>query len=140
MSMIPCAECVHAVDRTKLGVTNQRALERWPWQCRRNAPRCDADSYTFWPIISATNAAIGCGEGKLKQDPWQPFATAPLSGVEIVVWREDAGVFTAVHQLRDAGDPDDDSDYMWFSRTGDDLSSDGLPTLWRPLPSPPTNK
>lgn len=70
---------------------------------------------------------------------WQPFATAPEDGTEIIVWREDAGVFTAKY-CPPSGialwEPADPEFYCWFA-DGEDLTGD-LPTLWRPLPPPPS--
>lgn len=70
---------------------------------------------------------------------WQPFDTAPEDGSEILVWREDAGVFTAEHRpsaCECCNWPETCGDELWFSAAGEDLTDD-LPTHWMPLPPPP---
>ncbi len=84
--------------------------------------------------LEAENAAL-----KARLDDWRSFTTAPEDGTEIIAWREDAGVF-AVKFYRsgptfDDGPPDL-YDCCWWA-DGEDLTGD-LPTLWRPLPSPPS--
>lgn len=72
---------------------------------------------------------------------WQDIATAPRDGTEILVYREDAGVFTAHYVEEDAhiSSPMNppEGDFYWFSTCGDDLTGD-MPTHWQPLPTPPT--
>lgn len=69
--------------------------------------------------------------------PWQPFATAPEDGTEIIVWREDSGVFTAKFYSADSVFDDVDlAENCWFAG-GEDLTFH-LPTLWMPLPPEPT--
>jgi hypothetical protein len=83
---------------------------------------------------------IAALEAQLKWK-WRLFKTAPKDGSSIVVWREDAGVFTAAF-LPSAGDPGEygipqyNGEECWFTPLGEDLSDD-LPTLWQPLPGPP---
>jgi len=83
--------------------------------------------------------AAGKAEGRREVD-WQPFETAPRDGTEILVYREDAGVFTAHYVEEDAHlssylNPPE-GDFYWFSATGEDLTND-MPTHWRPLPDGP---
>jgi hypothetical protein len=71
---------------------------------------------------------------------WQPFHTAPETGEVILVYRSDAGVFTAHYVEEDAHlssvmNPPE-GDFFWFSTSGEDLTDD-LPTHWMHLPSPP---
>jgi len=80
---------------------------------------------------------------QLITDPakWRPFNTAPETGNVILVYRPDAGVFTAHYveedaHLSNAMNPPE-GDFFWFSTSGEDLTDD-LPTHWMPLPSPPT--
>lgn len=71
---------------------------------------------------------------------WQTFETAPMNGDTVLVYREDAGVFTAHYVEEDAftatpmNPPE--GDCYWFSTNGEDLTSD-MPTHWMPLPTPP---
>jgi hypothetical protein len=67
---------------------------------------------------------------------WRPFDTAPKDRTEIIVWRKDAGTFTAIFCEPVSLDPVDEEDWCWFSVGGDDLTGD-LPTLWMPMPAPP---
>jgi len=79
---------------------------------------------------------------------WRPFDTAPQDGTEIIVYREDALVFTASfcesrseepaneHDRQWFGESTDEDGWCWFSACGDDLTGD-LPTLWMPMPAPP---
>ena len=63
---------------------------------------------------------------------WKHFDSAPKDGSEIIVFREDAGVFTASF-----GEDDDiTAGGCWFDSVGEDLTGD-LPTHWQPLPAPP---
>lgn len=62
---------------------------------------------------------------------WQPIETAPTDGRTILVYREDAGVFTALH-----GYGEDETEPCWFSTDGEDLTPD-MVTHWMPLPDPP---
>jgi hypothetical protein len=69
---------------------------------------------------------------------WRWFETAPKDGTEIIVYRVDAGVFTAAFippEMPHGFDADED-DWCWFSASGEDLTGD-LPTHWMPLPVPP---
>lgn len=77
------------------------------------------------------DAARAEADALRKQVPnWQPFNTAPESWVEILVWRNDAGTFTAFY---------DDEQGCWFSSFGEDLTGD-LPTLWTTIPTPPNDE
>jgi hypothetical protein len=67
---------------------------------------------------------------------WRPFDTAPKDRTEIIVWRKDAGTFTAIFCEPISDEPVDEEDWCWFSAGGDDLTGD-LPTLWMPMPAPP---
>jgi hypothetical protein len=79
---------------------------------------------------------------------WRPFDTAPQDGTEIIVYREDALVFTASfcesrseepaneNDRQWFGESTDEDGWCWFSACGDDLTGD-LPTLWMPMPAPP---
>lgn len=65
-------------------------------------------------------------------ETWKPFITAPENGSDILVFREDAGIFIAF--------PYHDGDSLrWFADGGEDISGD-LPTHWQPLPKPPQIK
>lgn len=67
---------------------------------------------------------------------WRQFESAPQDGTEILAYRPDAGVFTAVYRPGlDEGGQDTD-EWRWFSTDGEDLTSD-LPTHWMPLPDGP---
>lgn len=68
---------------------------------------------------------------------WRPFATAPKNRTVILVYRPDAGVFTALYTpaLDEHGDEDDDN-WCWFTVQGEDIDDD-LPTHWMPLPDGP---
>ncbi|WP_226623119.1 hypothetical protein [Brucella anthropi] len=74
---------------------------------------------------------------------WQSMDTAPEDGTVILVYRDDAGVFTAHYVEEDAhlSSPMNppEGDFYWFSTGGDDLSND-MPTHWRPLPSAPSQE
>ena len=75
-----------------------------------------------------------------KATEWKPFETAPTNGTEIIVYREDAGVFMASFRPS-AGDdgefgPQMNGDECWFDNYGDDLTGD-LPTSWMPKPQGP---
>lgn len=71
---------------------------------------------------------------------WKPMSSAPESGDVILVYRPDAGVFTAHYVEDDAHFSNymnpPEGDYYWFSTCGDDLTND-MPTHWMPLPNPP---
>ena len=58
---------------------------------------------------------------------WRPMSEAPERRDEILVFRPDAGVFTAFFM---------EDDECWFSMSGDDLTGD-MPTHFRPFPEPP---
>lgn len=62
---------------------------------------------------------------------WQPIETAPKDGRTILVYREDAGVVTALY-----GYGEDETEPCWFSTDGEDLTPD-MSTHWMPLPEPP---
>lgn len=71
---------------------------------------------------------------------WNPFNTAPTDGTEVIVYREDAGVFMAAFRPS-AGDdgefgPQMNGDECWFDNYGDDLTGD-LPTHWMHKPDSP---
>jgi hypothetical protein len=71
---------------------------------------------------------------------WQPFDTAPTDGTDILVYREDAGVFMAAFRPS-AGDPGENGPQMngeerWFYNYGCDLTGK-LPSHWMPTPDPP---
>jgi hypothetical protein len=68
---------------------------------------------------------------------WQPFNTAPTNRTVILVYRRDAGVFTALycHARADDGEEDEDN-YCWFTTQGEDLTGD-LPSHWMLLPDGP---
>lgn len=59
---------------------------------------------------------------------WQPISTAPKDGTEIIVFRNDAGVFCAFFH---------EETECWFSADGLDDITDDMPTHWMPLPPPP---
>ncbi len=67
---------------------------------------------------------------------WMPFATAPKDRTEIIVYRKDAGGFTAIFCEPLSDEPVSEDDWCWFSASGQDLTGD-LPTHWMPLPEPP---
>jgi hypothetical protein len=74
---------------------------------------------------------------------WQPFSTAPMNGDVVLVFRPDAGVFTAHYVEEDAhiSTPErpPEGEAFWFSTSGDDLTGD-LPTHWMPLPAHPAQE
>lgn len=66
---------------------------------------------------------------------WEQFGSAPEDGEPTVVWRDDAGWFTA-HFVApgDMRDDSDDFECRWFTTGGEDLTGD-LPSHWmRPTP------
>lgn len=74
-------------------------------------------------------------------DGWEDMSSAPETGETILVYRPDAGVFTAHYVEEDAHlssaiNPPE-GDFFWFTTGGEDLTDD-MPTHWRPLPAPPT--
>lgn len=92
-----------------------------------------------------------CTCGYDDQREWQPIETAPRDRTEILMFREDCGVFLArwisPSEFLIDGDPSDhfsneDSWYEpdWFGAdfvSGYRVTNDGEPTHWQPLPSPP---
>lgn len=108
------------------------------------------EGFTVRECVAA--GECGCGESVMpgstvRTSPvqpvkleWQPFDTAKEDGNIILVYRADAGVFTAHYVEEDAhlsspmNPPEGDS--YWFSTSGEDLTDD-LPTHWMPLPTPP---
>lgn len=81
--------------------------------------------------------------GKVEGDGWLPIESAPKDGSVILVYREDAGVFTAHYVEEDAhlSSPMNppEGDFYWFSTAGDDLTND-MPTYWRSLPLAPASE
>jgi len=82
-------------------------------------------------------------------DAWQPIATAPKDGAEILGWRLDAGVMlirwdAPEHFLSDGeceamGGNAEKFDWMFADfGCGDRLEGDEVPTLWQPLPTDPS--
>lgn len=68
---------------------------------------------------------------------WRPFASAPKDRTEILVYRPDVGVFTALYTPARADDGEEDDDnWCWFTTTGEDID-DYLPTHWMPIPNGP---
>jgi hypothetical protein len=73
---------------------------------------------------------------------WKNIESAPTDGTEILVFRQDAGVFTAWFVSPDSfpsnGLPSvgEDDERCWFTRDGEDLTGD-MPTHWMPFPEPP---
>jgi hypothetical protein len=72
---------------------------------------------------------------------WRLFNTAPTDGTEILVYREDAGVFMASFRPS-AGDdgefgPQMNGEECWFDNYGCDLTEE-LPSHWMPVPDPPS--
>ena len=68
---------------------------------------------------------------------WEPIDTAPKDGTVILVYREDAGIFTAHHVSPASIVGGCDYSESWFTTDGEDLTDD-MPTHWMPLPEPPT--
>jgi hypothetical protein len=71
---------------------------------------------------------------------WQPIETAPRDSTVVLVYRADAGVFTAwfTNPGFALGLPDDEwTEDEWWSTDGTDLQGDLMPTHWMPLPAPP---
>lgn len=92
-------------------------------------------SYADWARETA-RAALEAAE----RAAWQPFSTAPEDGTVVLVFRQDAGAFSAHYvetdsHLASSMNPPE-GDCYWFSTGGDDLTGD-LPTHFRPLPAPP---
>lgn len=86
----------------------------------------------------ATDDLMGCFNrvSPWEVHRWRSFESAPKDGTQIIVWRADAGVFTA-QWIFDANDDGDcGTEGNWFDNTGDDLTGD-LPTMWQPLPDGP---
>jgi hypothetical protein len=67
---------------------------------------------------------------------WRPLETAPKDGTPVLVFREDAGVFTAHYAAAVDFVKDGDCEPQWWTIDGQDLMAD-LPTHWMPLPEPP---
>jgi len=65
----------------------------------------------------------------------KPIETAPKDGTEFIVFRDDAGVFTARYVASN-----DDGEMFLASMYGEDLTGDMMPTHWMPLPPPPEAK
>lgn len=93
-------------------------------------------------IAVADTIRAWLSQNPLERGGWQDFSTAPEDGSVILVFRPDAGVFTAHFVEEDAhlSSPErpPEGDEFWFSTCGEDLTGD-LPTHWRPLPAPPQN-
>ncbi len=85
-----------------------------------------------WIDREAARACIGA--------QWQLIETARRNGTEFIVYREDAGVFSALwqHPPHEDGGLDWDSEPTLFSCAGEDLASD-MPTHCMLLPEPPTD-
>lgn len=86
------------------------------------------------PVQAASQPAV--------TQAWMPFDSAPVDGSEIIVYRDDAGVFTAhfTSPMEMIGSDDtDDDELRWFTIHGEDLTED-LPTHWMPLPLPPDDR
>jgi hypothetical protein len=87
--------------------------------------------------------------GALEATTWQPIATAPLDGTEVLAWREDCGQFIALHTSADAFPlTQDEIDQMdeetlfaksWFTQWPQAIRCDGseTPTHWMRLPERP---
>ena len=83
--------------------------------------------------------------------PWRPIAEAPKDGSEILGYRKDCGVvvmrwvcpdqFLSDREIQLAGLCEEDamkSDWYYADFIhGGNMSNDGLPTHFMPLPSPP---
>ncbi len=92
-----------------------------------NEIRLAADSLTAALIAAETRGA---------EERWQPFDTALKDGTVIVVYRQDAGVFTARYISEYDATGRGSSEPCWFTEDGEDLTG-YLPTLWQLLPAPP---
>jgi hypothetical protein len=86
---------------------------------------------------------------------WRTMDSAPKDGTDILVYREDAGVFMASwyaaqdrmtdadieRECRDADARGESTDWLeqedWFCGQGFRLEGDEVPTHWMPLPDPP---
>jgi hypothetical protein len=68
---------------------------------------------------------------------WRPIEEAPVDQ-EIIVYREDAGVFPAIY--REAAGDDAPEGLFWFACGGYEDITDDPPTLWRPLPAAPERR
>lgn len=93
-----------------------------------------------WTRDDALDEAIAALNALPAVDEWQPIESAPETGETILVYRPDAGVFTAHYveedaHLSSAMNPPE-GDCHWFTTGGEDLTDD-MPTHWRPLPKPP---
>jgi hypothetical protein len=83
------------------------------------------------------------------KEGWQPIATAPKDGTEILAWREDCGMLVvkwtcwdefATDRERDEIDEDSLFKQDWFFadfRGGGRLEGSEVPTLWQPEPPEP---
>lgn len=66
---------------------------------------------------------------------WQPFSNAPAGEIEVLAYREDAGVFTAFRaELQALGAAAAEQTSIWYSTNGENLSAD-LPTHFIALES-----
>jgi hypothetical protein len=96
----------------------------------------------IWDEFAAVMAEVPEAEiQKLPVDgDWLPFSSAPRDGTTIIVYRGDAGVFTASYRAPIIDDDgtlsDDEDDWAWFDSDGEDLTGDE-PTLWMAMPAPP---
>ena len=85
---------------------------------------------------------------------WQPIETAPTNGTEVLVYREDSGVFLArwiapidfmtereLEHESLSEDAANEADWFYADFVqGGRLSNDGMPTHWMPLPDAPETK
>jgi hypothetical protein len=88
-------------------------------------------------------------DGEKTMSEWQPIETAPKH-TEVLVYREDAGVFIAQLTTPDnvmsdkeieESFPDGHDDFEeWFSDAYGWQEGGERPSLWMPLPKPPTDK
>jgi hypothetical protein len=110
-----------------------------PCAHQRVDPRTICDACAAAALVSAPIAEADVLRAVLS---WQPIDTAPKDGTVVLVYREDAGVFTAHYVEEDAHlssvmNPPE-GDCYWFTTDGEDLTGD-MPTHWRPLPDAPVS-
>ncbi len=126
-----------ALSALEPSAARELALEQAAHECEKRGAVTSADA------IRALSSPDHADAGKVEGDGWLPIESAPKDGSVILVYREDAGVFTAHYVEEDAhlSSPMNppEGDFYWFSTAGDDLTND-MPTYWRSLPLAPASE